>query len=65
MPLKLATVCTITKDGTTYRFTDIYNHGTHWTGKQVLDNGKLGSMVHKITKQEMESATITAEDINV
>jgi hypothetical protein len=34
------TIYTIVKNGTAYRFTDIVNHGTHYSAKQILDNDK-------------------------
>jgi hypothetical protein len=56
------TIYTIVKNGTAYRFTDIVNHGTHYSAKQILDNGSIGKMVHRITMQEMETATTEQTD---
>lgn len=55
-------IITIVKDGILYRFTDIVNHGTHYSAKQILDNGKAGKMVHRITLEEMNTATIEQEE---
>ena len=49
-------VCTIVKDGVTYRFTDIVNHGSHYSARQILDNGKPGKMILRITLEEMKTA---------
>jgi hypothetical protein len=55
-------VITIIRNGVTYRFTDIINHGTHYSAKQVFDNGSIGKMVHRITLEEMEQATTEQTD---
>jgi hypothetical protein len=49
-------IITIIRNGVTYRFTDIVDHGTHYSARQVLDNGKPGKMIHHITLEEMETA---------
>jgi len=57
-------IYTIVSHGATYRFTDVLDHGTYFTGKRILDNGQTGKMIHRITREEMEHATIEQEQNN-
>jgi hypothetical protein len=45
-------------DGITRKYSDIVDHGDCFTARLVGNDGKLGQMVHRISREEMETATI-------
>ena len=58
-----AMVYTITNSNGIYRFSDLCDHGTHYTARQVLDDNRLSRMLHRLSKTEIEQASITVEEL--
>ena len=63
MPTIKATVYTVTTSAGIYRFSDLCNKSTHYTARQVLDENRLGSMIHRVSKKEIEQAAVTVEEL--
>lgn len=59
-----ATVYTVTTGTGTYRFSDLCDKITHYTARQVLDDNRLGRMLHRVSKTEIEQAAVTVEELH-
>lgn len=55
-------ILTISKNGFTYRFTDIIRVGDHYLAHQIRDDNTVGKMEHRITQEEYDSGTFTETD---
>ena len=62
--IKAMDVLTVTVNDVTYRFSDlIHREDGRWSGREVLEGGKLGKMRHLITGQEYLSGMLTREHV--
>ncbi len=63
MPTTKATVYTVTISSGIYRFSDLVDHGTHYTARLVLDDNRLGRMIRRVSKADIAQATVTQEEL--
>ena len=64
MPTITVTVYTVTTGSGNLRFSDLVDHTTHYSARQVLDNNRLGRMIHRISKAEIAQAAVTVEELH-
>jgi hypothetical protein len=57
-------VYTVTTSAGTYRFTDLQEHSTHYSARQVLNGNRIGSMIHRVSKADIARAAITEEELH-
>ncbi len=56
-------VYTVQNSNGTYRFSDLCDHGTYYSARQVFDDNRLSRMIHRLSKTEIEQASVTVEEL--
>ncbi len=57
-------VYTIATSSGVYRFADLLEHPTHYSARQVLTGNRVGRMIHRISRSDIERATVTEEELH-